>query len=612
MSTILRDVEPWIAKAVFEAITFDPQTISKLNRESHLAQVVKSPQIIDNQDNNGDDDARLFHLVISDGLNSIPVYVKMQRRKLDKIESGVLVRIPFKHWSISHTSLMRQYPRQNGRGSLYQSGPFCIVLYQTELIVDTKHTTGDDEADTRNLRSNNRPRPCIETIACGGMGIAGPPIDVHSTISIRRALIAIPSNFQRLRQIVDCFNYSLTQNDDPKQVDKKFIPSPDLVVVARLDEYPTPKIIHALVEVNRMYEKEKSRLEMDATPTVSKSKMINTPKTTQQHVDVSGLMSPGTPLAYQTACHAQSPHPIQGITQMLDSYSSDEDEKCGDESEQDETLKENLESDNGKRASRRLAKRGVRNEAERTPRNVNEKVGRHDEGEKDQVESQDREKEDTIEDISESVDIDDENDSHHLDTQPAQHVNIGEQVISNQTRNSSKATSIIESPERNSEIGHDHVNEHLETQPNHEFHLDNDESDQERVEGNRDDSHQMRDRVSSTKPSLQEKAPSDGKNEASKDGTQMTNLAELRKGTESIMSGSSNGTFISLVSNKSKESQKPVTSGRRFRLADLVRKRKPAKDAKGGNVVKKKKFSKKKRDPEKKKSSFDILDWMKE
>ena len=73
---------------------------------------------------------------------------------------------------------------------------------------------------------------------------------------------------------------------------------------------------------------------------------------------------------------------------MPDSYSSDEDEKC-----RNETLKENLETNDGKRASRRLAKRSVRNEADETSRQVNEKIARHDKGERDRAETQDCEKE---------------------------------------------------------------------------------------------------------------------------------------------------------------------------------------------------------------------------
>ena len=593
MSEILQDVEPWIAKAVYETITFDPQTILKVNRETHLAQVVKPPQIIGNQDKNNDG-PRLFYLVISDGLNSIPVFCK--RRKLDNIESGVLVRIPFKHWSISHTSLMQQYPRQNGSGSVYHCGPFCMVLYETELVFDIDHTRGDDEADARARRSNIRPRPCIETIACGGMGIAGSPVDVHSTIGVRRALIAIPSNSQRLRQVIDCFNYSLNQNDGgPEQIGRKFIPSPNLMVLARLDEYPTPKVVNALVHVNKMYEKQRSRQENEVTPTADMSKNGNTPTTTHQDVDVSGLMSPGTPLAYQRAHHAHSPHPIQGITAMLDDESvTGKNEKCGDESEQDKKSKKSLDTNNSKMASRKLSKKGVRDEVNGMATKYNRRAGRHVRKKKDRAASDSRENKQNIEDTSESVDLDAESDSHPLDTQPAQHVNVGEIEITMQTRQPTKSTSLSNSQEKNLNIAQEQENLSLETQLAQEFHSDNDETDREREE------------VFSDKPSVQEKAP----NDCQKATSRTVGSGKLIPKQKQI--GMPKKNIRSLASARPKISQKAATGGRRFRMTDLVRKRKPAKSDNSGQAVKKNKASNKKGGSEKRKPSFDILDWMKE
>ena len=468
MSETLQNTEPWIAKAVFEAVTFDPQTISKkLNRETHLAQVIQPPQIIDNQDDGND--PKLCHLVISDGLNSISVYVKIQPRTLN-IVSGALVRIPFKHWSISYISLMG-----SSNNGLCKRGPFCLILYETELQFDTEHTRGDDQAVTR---YNSRCRPCIETIACEGMGIIGPPINVHSAIDIRRALKAIPSNAQRLRQIVDCFNYSL-QNDNPNEVHKNFIPGPDLVVLACLDKYPESSIVHALVRVNRIFTRNRMmrpdspRQESDETPAFNR--IGSTPMTVHRSDDVSGLMSPGTPLGYQTVSEAQSPHPIQGISAMLNDGSSGDDnaEYCDDQFE------ENLKA-NGDGADGGGETNVVESESQEIPE-APRKNKRN--GNLQNIENEDREEAQSLENNHAAEKayepIGSEDDSPPLDTQASQNLSISNMEITNKDR---EETQFIENNHAYEPIGSENDSPPLETQSPQKLSISNTEISEDAIQ----------------------------------------------------------------------------------------------------------------------------------
>ena len=474
MSETLQNTEPWIAKAVFEAVTFDPQTISKkLNRETHLAQVIQPPQIIDNQDDGND--PKLCHLVISDGLNSISVYVKIQPRTLN-IVSGALVRIPFKHWSISYISLMG-----SSNNGLCKRGPFCLILYETELQFDTEHTRGDDQAVTR---YNSRCRPCIETIACEGMGIIGPPINVHSAIDIRRALKAIPSNAQRLRQIVDCFNYSL-QNDNPNEVHKNFIPGPDLVVLACLDKYPESSIVHALVRVNRIFTRNRMmrpdspRQESDETPAFNR--IGSTPMTVHRSDDVSGLMSPGTPLGYQTVSEAQSPHPIQGISAMLNDGSSGDDnaEYCDDQFE------ENLKA-NGDGADGGGETNVVESESQEIPEapRKNKRNGNLQNIEnEDREEAQSLENNHAVESASfESVDFGSEDDSPPLNTQAPQNLNISNKESTNEDREEAQSLEnnhAVENTIESEPISSENDSPPLNTQASQNLNISNIESTNE-------------------------------------------------------------------------------------------------------------------------------------
>ena len=474
MSETLQSTEPWIAKAVFEAVTFDPQTISKkLNRETHLAQVIQPPQIIDNEDDGND--PKLCHLIISDGLNSISVYVKIQPRTLN-IVSGALVRIPFKHWSISYISLMG-----SSNNGLCKRGPFCLILYETELQFDTEHTRGDDQAVTR---YNSRCRPCIETIACEGMGIIGPPINVHSAIDIRRALKAIPSNAQRLRQIVDCFNYSL-QNDNPNEVHKNFIPGPDLVVLACLDKYPESSIVHALVRVNRIFTRNRMmrpdspRQESDETPAFNR--IGSTPMTVHRSDDVSGLMSPGTPLGYQTVSEAQSPHPIQGISAMLNDGSSGDDnaEYCDDQFE------ENLKA-NGDGADGGGETNVVESESQEIPEapRKNKRNGNLQNIEnEDREEAQSLENNHAVESASfESVDFGSEDDSPPLNTQAPQNLNISNKESTNEDREEAQSLEnnhAVENTIESEPISSENDSPPLNTQASQNLNISNIESTNE-------------------------------------------------------------------------------------------------------------------------------------
>ena len=143
----------------------------------------------------------------------------------------------------------------NGEMGMYQINadveryPFCLILYQDPLPYNPKYTLLDDNlVENRNVNVNESanlntdtdgsstktiisPRTgrnngtrtgtksnkrAMESLGCEGMGILGPPLDVHSNIDVKRALKAIPSTRIRIKCIQNSFNHSLRCNDDDR------------------------------------------------------------------------------------------------------------------------------------------------------------------------------------------------------------------------------------------------------------------------------------------------------------------------------------------------------------------------------------------------------------
>jgi hypothetical protein len=266
MSDILENIQPWIATVVFEAITFEPHhdddhsslPQKKQDRKSHLAQVLQPPQPI--VPNKGKNKLQLSLLFLSDGKNSIAAYIpsSMEARTLAK---GSLVRLRCKHWSVSLTCFM-------GHGERISRDDFCLVFHKTELKYDSHRVMLDDDAsdDGTGQKSENRTcssssrssRPCIECIGCEGMGIVGEPMDVHSDLDVRRALVAIPNSLQRCRQIIDCLNYTL-QRDAKDRMEgifpARYVPcGGDLIPLASFDLYPNRKCMKILSDLDEYFE----------------------------------------------------------------------------------------------------------------------------------------------------------------------------------------------------------------------------------------------------------------------------------------------------------------------------------------------------------------------
>ena len=145
----------------------------------------------------------------------------------------------------------------NGEMGMYQINadveryPFCLILYQDPLPYNPKYTLLDDDlvanmnvnvnananeranlntdTDGSSTKTSISPRTGrnngtrtgtksnkrgMESLGCEGMGILGPPLNVHSNIDVRRALKAIPSTRFRIKCIQNSFNHSLRCNDD--------------------------------------------------------------------------------------------------------------------------------------------------------------------------------------------------------------------------------------------------------------------------------------------------------------------------------------------------------------------------------------------------------------
>ena len=291
MSDLLQKTKPWIAKTVFSTISFDPLALPKLDRKTNLAQVVQAPRAIGDTSasphtsNTSINDPctspgvstrsrtalntnHLCHFILSDGTHSISVFCQKQLDELKHITIGSLVRIRSNYWSISLTTLIRQYTCPNASTSAttrlfhaddFGHGPFCVVLHNDALSYNPLHTIFDEcTATTSSNGTRVRANSCIESIGCEGMGIIGPPIDVHSAVDVRRALRAIPSTRYRLKQIIDCFNYTLGKNGNGHgnsvpvgPIKTRCIPTPKKIQIGCFDEYPNKATIKLLVKIDK-------------------------------------------------------------------------------------------------------------------------------------------------------------------------------------------------------------------------------------------------------------------------------------------------------------------------------------------------------------------------
>ena len=350
MSAILESIEPWIAKAVFATVTFDPEhpnentdaTVSapKIDRTSKLAQVMSPPKIV------GDAIHNICHLNVSDGTHSISLYVKKTLNELN-LAKGSLVRIRSRHWTISHACFIRQYPEaESGQGfyhslPFFEQRPFCIVLFDQPLSCNPEHALVDDNSNVNDNTNTNSSvgiieetaHQCIESLGCEGMGIVGSPIDVHSAIDVRRALKAIPTTKYRIQQITNCFNFTL--NNYPKSRLENMTPAPDPIGVGCFeDEYPNKRTVNLLVDISSTFDKSfgiQADADADATHGHDHDPGSPDPFPSQRMLDDSSTPYPKTVdrrITENITSNRQtpSPHPISSITAMLgaDSDSSDD------------------------------------------------------------------------------------------------------------------------------------------------------------------------------------------------------------------------------------------------------------------------------------------------
>jgi len=305
MSDIIGNIQPWIASVVFHAITFDPNEGNddnndntkkqKLDRKTQLAQILQPPQPIIH-DTTDQGQVLYYRLYLSDGTHYIAAYIPSTEThdcqiKIQSLVKGSLVRLRCKHWCVSLTYLMGHDSSSHCKGMMMRNhnlrgggggddlDSFCLVLYNQELNYCPERVILDDmspDAMKKKTESNggtgissrSSNRPCIECIGCEGMGIVGAPMDVHSDVDVRRALVAIPSSIQRCRQIIDCLNYSLkTDAMEEKKKERgqgtsimqrtfptRYIPSGDLISLASFDLYPNKQCMKILSDLDDCFE----------------------------------------------------------------------------------------------------------------------------------------------------------------------------------------------------------------------------------------------------------------------------------------------------------------------------------------------------------------------
>lgn len=259
MSETLLNTLPWIASAICTSLTFDQlssESPPKFKRKSHLAMVVQPPRVIDEQFSKSPSKRsridpnrkKLHHIIISDGTCKISMYYLKKEHDLD-LSSGEMIQVNSGHWTVSLTKLMTHAQNLQQYGIDANDEPICFVLYEKQLDFNISRVELEqDESSPRRVG-------CIKRVANQGAK-HGTLVFAHEFIDVKQALLAIPSQLQRYRQIVRCFNYSLNGQDDQNNM----IPSPEIVCLVRKDNYPEKHSIKAMHQIEQTFEKRNSNV----------------------------------------------------------------------------------------------------------------------------------------------------------------------------------------------------------------------------------------------------------------------------------------------------------------------------------------------------------------
>ena len=253
MSETLLNTLPWIASAICTSLTFDQlssESPPKFKRKSHLAMVVQPPRVIEEQFSKSPNKRsridpnrkKLHHIIISDGTCKISMYYLKKEHDLD-LSSGEMIQVNSGHWTVSLTNLMTHFQNLQKYEIDPNDEPICFVLYEKQLDFNISRVELElDESSPRRVG-------CIKRVTNQGAK-HGTLVFAHEFIDVKQALLAIPSQLQRYRQIVRCFNYSLNGQDD-----QNMIPSPEIVCLVRKDLYPEKHSIKAMHQIEQTFEK---------------------------------------------------------------------------------------------------------------------------------------------------------------------------------------------------------------------------------------------------------------------------------------------------------------------------------------------------------------------